>query len=136
MEKLSSILPASPRVKSVDLSEAKPRRPGSPNFGVPEGSTSSVRDRVSVSSRIPSESIKENVTYKNPRDLKSAKLANEVTKNFFENRLNLIGKDSTMSEPVVDGLDEKFQESSAAELERAYKNSSGNESKVSPDALD
>lgn len=85
MEKLSSILPASPRVKSVDLSEAKPRRPGAPTFGVPEGSTSSARDRVSISSQ--QDAVKDTLTYKNPKDARGAKIAGDIAKKFFETRL-------------------------------------------------
>lgn len=43
MDKISSILPSSARVSSVDLREAAPVRPGAPGFGRPEGA-SSLRD--------------------------------------------------------------------------------------------
>ena len=48
MEKLSSILPASPRVKSVDTSESAPARPGAPAIGRPAG-RNTVKDRLSIS---------------------------------------------------------------------------------------
>ena len=37
MEKISSILPSSPRIKAVDLSESGSVRPGAPSFGAPVG---------------------------------------------------------------------------------------------------
>lgn len=131
MEKLSSILPASPRIKSVDLSEAKPRRPGSPTFGVPEGTTSSQRDRVSISSRDSIEALKDNGTYKNPRDFKTSKMAEEVTKKFFETRLNPTDKIAPKSEAVVDGLDEKLEETTVAETEGTAKSAPVIEGKLS-----
>lgn len=44
MDKISSILPSSARVSSVDMREAAPVRPGAPGFGRPEGA-SSLRER-------------------------------------------------------------------------------------------
>lgn len=85
MEKLSSILPNSPRVKSVDLTEAKPRRPGAPSFGVPVGTTST-KDRVTMSSGTD-EAAKELLTYKNPKDARGAKIAEDISRKFFETRL-------------------------------------------------
>ena len=47
MEKISSILPSSPRVSAVDLRDAAPMRPGTPGFGRPEGA-SALRDREPI----------------------------------------------------------------------------------------
>jgi len=44
MEKISGIVKASPRITSVDLSEASPVRPGTPGFGRPQA-VSSLADR-------------------------------------------------------------------------------------------
>lgn len=44
MEKISGIIPSSPRVASVDMREAAPVRPGTPGFGRPEG-VNNLRDR-------------------------------------------------------------------------------------------
>ncbi len=87
MEKLSGILPNSPRVKSVDLSEAKPRRPGAPTFGVPQGTTST-KDRVTLSSTANiDEAAKDLLTYKNPKEARGAKIAEDISRKFFETRL-------------------------------------------------
>jgi hypothetical protein len=87
VEKLSGILPNSPRVKSVDLSEAKPRRPGAPSFGVPQGTTSG-QDRVTISSSAGvDEAAKDLLTYRNPKDARGAKIAENISRKFFETRL-------------------------------------------------
>ena len=40
MDKISGIIPSSPRLQSVDLRDAAPVRPGTPSFGRPEGVSS------------------------------------------------------------------------------------------------
>ncbi len=96
MEKLSSILPNNSRVKSVDLSQAHPVRPGTPAMGRPVGTTASIRDRVSISSasaaaanrlEIPQE-VGDLLTYKNPQELKKAKVVASISQNFFNTRLD------------------------------------------------
>ncbi len=47
MQKISGIIPSSPRVASVDLKEAAPVRPGTPGFGRPEG-VSSLKERANA----------------------------------------------------------------------------------------
>lgn len=49
MEKISGIVKASPRLTSVDLSDAPPVRPGTPGFGRPQG-VSSLAERNQESS--------------------------------------------------------------------------------------
>jgi hypothetical protein len=48
MEKISGIIPASPRTKVVDTSKAQPARPGAPAFGRPMGKNS-LGDRITLS---------------------------------------------------------------------------------------
>lgn len=88
MDKLSNLLPASPRVKSVDLKNAKPVRPGAPNFGAPNGMTSKDRDRISLSDEGKDLAFQDSMGMKNPREGLRAQMAEEVTKRFFETRLN------------------------------------------------
>jgi len=82
------------------------------------------------------EAMKETITYKNPRDLKAAKMAEQVTRNFFENRLNPIEKTPAKSEAVVDDLAENLDESTIAELEQVLKSKSSDDSKNSKYALE
>lgn len=86
MDKLSSVLPSSPRVKSVDLKNAKPIRPGAPNFfGAPTGSTAG--DRMNISEAAKDVAFQETLGAHNPRESSRSKMAEEVTRRFFENRL-------------------------------------------------
>ena len=48
MEKISGIIPASPRTKAVDTSNSQPARPGAPAFGRPMGKNS-LGDRITLS---------------------------------------------------------------------------------------
>jgi hypothetical protein len=116
MEKLSSILPASPRVKSVDLTDAKPRRPGAPAFGAPMGSTSSIRDRVKISGQNPQDLLQETLTYRNPKEFKSARIAEQVTKNFFDNRLKPDESTVAKSEEISENLDVSLEPVAPEEL--------------------
>lgn len=92
MEKISSILPSNSRVKSVDLEDSHPVRPGTPTFGRKEG-WNSAKDKVTLSSvgvdaekGVPP-SPKE-IVYKNPREVSRAKMVEEVNRKFFNTRLD------------------------------------------------
>ncbi len=117
MEKLSSILPNSPRVKSVDLSEAKPRRPGAPSFGVPMGTTST-KDRVTMSSGTD-EAAKDLLTYKNPKDARGAKIAEDISRKFFETRLLKEEPTSAKAEALAE---DAIETTAAREVEEAPAN--------------
>jgi hypothetical protein len=86
MDKLSSILGSSPRVKSVDLSDAHPVRPGTPSFGRPVGTTS-IRDRFTVSDSAKDRALQDTVGFRNQKEDRQTKIAENVTKKFFETRL-------------------------------------------------
>lgn len=86
MDKLSSILPSSPRVKSVDLKNAQPARPGAPLFGRPQGSVSS--DRLTLSSAAKDLAFQETLAARNPREAAQVQIAKDVTRKFFETRLD------------------------------------------------
>ena len=89
MEKISSILPTSARVKSVDLEDSHPIRPGTPTFGRRVGSTSSqrVQDKVSISEKAKELLQTETIAGKNSKEDKGAKIADDITKKFFMTRL-------------------------------------------------
>lgn len=102
MEKLSSILPASPRVQSVDLQEAAPVRPGAPTFGRPVG-VSTVKDRFSVSQQAKDIAFKDTLASVNPKEAKGVKVVDDMTKKFFETRLNkpeVAGSEATQARQV------------------------------------
>lgn len=86
MEKISSILKASPRVKSIDPKEVAPVRPGAPAMGRPEGRVSG-RDRLSISPDAKEKAFRETLAARNPREDRHAKIAEEATRKFFETRV-------------------------------------------------
>lgn len=87
MEKLSSILPSSPRVKSVDIKEMAPVRPGAPAMGRAEGRVSA-RDRLTLSANAKDKAFAETMGAKNPREAVHVKIADNVAKKFFETRIS------------------------------------------------
>ncbi len=80
MEKLSSILPSSARVKSVDLDEAPPARPGAPAMGRKQGSNS-IADRISLSKQAKEMAAQDTMMVKNPREASRAKMVEEINRN-------------------------------------------------------
>ncbi len=86
MEKISGILPASPRIKSVDTSESAPARPGAPLNGRKEGRVSA-RDRISISADAKEMAYKQTMGGRDPQDVSRAKMVSEINKRFFETRL-------------------------------------------------
>jgi hypothetical protein len=86
MEKISGILPASARVKSVDLKNSQPVRPGVPTFGRPEGWTAA--DRVSLSAVARERASQEIADFKSSDiNTKKRQMASDATDQFFINRL-------------------------------------------------
>lgn len=80
MDKISGIIPQTPRSAPKRINSNIPVRPGAPSFGRPEGSVE-IRDRVNLSSL--SDPTKDIKPYKNPRDAQHVKIAESVTKKFF-----------------------------------------------------
>lgn len=94
MDKISSILSGSPRVKSVDISEAPPVRPGAPSNGRPEG-RNSLKDRITLSERAKDLALQDTLAIKNPKETARAKMVDEVSKNFFNTRLAPVADEET-----------------------------------------
>lgn len=85
MEKLSSILPTSPRVKNVDMTDAHPVRPGTPSYGRPVG-ISAVRDRLTVSQQARDMAFNETLGQINPKEFKSVKIVEDMNRKFFDTK--------------------------------------------------
>ena len=105
MEKLSGILPSRPRLKSVDMSTAHPVRPGVPAYGRPLGSTALERDRVSLSeqARQLAEASQQAVATpmaqgRKPSELTKAQIADSLSRQFFDTRLNPVVVETPTSE--------------------------------------
>lgn len=119
MEKLSSILPSSARVKSVDMRDAKPRRPGAPSFGAPEG-RNTIQDRLTISQAAAAaegETIRDKIMEKPvyaAKEFKSAKMADDVTNKFFETRLQApvqeIAGEGAMAQEVAENVAEGLKQ--------------------------
>lgn len=72
VEKISSILPSSPRVKAVDVTRSTPVRPGAPSFGRPQGKNSlgDTQEAMAAEERV-------NLATKNSNPALAAKLSAE-----------------------------------------------------------
>lgn len=113
MEKISGILPASPRTKVAEISSAQPARPGAPALGRPMG-RNSLGDRVTLSKEL--ERMKETgvlpepanpATYKNPAEANKLKIIDELNAKFFAHPKD-VAKDSslTRSEETLKSVDD------------------------------
>ncbi|OYZ11316.1 MAG: hypothetical protein B7Y39_19500 [Bdellovibrio sp. 28-41-41] len=129
MEKLSSILPKSPRTQNVDNSKAQPARPGAPLLGRPAGkvtqkvvfddvepetiskasmpdlsfaakfSVITPEDRVSISAEDEGPEAKLS-GYTRKGEMQKVKIADEVSRK-FANLNTAIDKDKSLSEDAV-----------------------------------
>lgn len=108
MEKLSSILPSSPRVKNVDMADSHPIRPGVQSYGRLTGVTP-VKDRFSVSEQAKDLAFKETLASANPKDAKAIKAIDDMAKKFFEGRVESpVGK--SMEPIAADQIQEELLE--------------------------
>lgn len=104
MDKLSSIIPSTSRVTSVNLDEAPPARPGAPTFGRKEG-VSTVRDRVSLQNSLR-EASADTMYGRNPQEAAKAKIVDNITQKFFNTRLTDVEKQPTLTEKINDQVNE------------------------------
>lgn len=84
MDKISGIIPNSPRVASVDLKEASPVRPGTPSFGRPEG-VSSLRE-MNIGGETTARrgaSIQQNMMDWRSKEAKQAEIVQDISDKFF-----------------------------------------------------
>lgn len=87
MEKISGILASSARVTSVDLDEAPPARPGSPNVGQKQGVVR-INDRFNLSQRAKEMAAQDTMMKVNPREQAKAKIVEDQSRAFFQTRLD------------------------------------------------
>jgi len=117
MEKISGILAASPRVKSVDLEDAPPARPGAPAMGRKPG-RNSIADRVTLSQKAKEIAGQDTMMKKNPKDAASARMVEELSRKFFETRVKPVEKEISQSEAVVENISEKTVSEPKADFSR------------------
>jgi hypothetical protein len=82
MEKISKVLPNRPRLQTAETSEGLPARPGAPTLGLKQG-RNSVKDRVSLTGNEATDAHKQEVSYRQMKNLKQAKMVDDVTQRFF-----------------------------------------------------
>lgn len=114
MEKISSILPASPRMQMVEIAAAQPARPGAPLMGRPEGKNS-MGDRITLSKEMERmrasgelPALEPAPTYKNTAENSKMKAIEELNKKFFTNPKD-IARDNgglTRSEEVLKSVED------------------------------
>jgi hypothetical protein len=114
VEKISGILPASPRIKSVDTSDSSPARPGAPLNGRKEGRVSA-RDRISISPDAKEIAFKQTMGGKDPQDVSRAKMVSEINKRFFETRFDKPESPSVATQ-TVENLMEQISSEDLAEI--------------------
>lgn len=78
MDKISGIIPQTPRTASKRFTDSTPVRPGAPQFGRPAGS-SEIKDRVSITNA-QSPDFK---PYRNPREAANVKIVDSLSRKFF-----------------------------------------------------
>lgn len=83
MEKISGILPSSPRVSSVDMKEAAPVRPGTPTFGRPEGVSSLRKAKIGETASAAASLSRERLDWKS-KDMQNAAMVRDVADRFFK----------------------------------------------------
>ena len=115
MQKISSILPSSPRVLSVDMKESNPIRPGMPSFGRPEG-VSTVRQRNDDLSFKASEAQGQMNDWRT-KDTQKAAMAKEISDRFFQERTKESVQNKIEAKPVES--EEQIAEAPIAEGEEA-----------------
>lgn len=107
MEKISGIVPASARTKSVDVSRSQPVRPGAPRMGRPEGRvTKNIEDKVTLSSVAAERSMPEYpINYKQKVETARAKVVSDLADKFF-NAPKVIARegDMTQSEQIAENI--------------------------------
>lgn len=129
MKKISGILSSSPRVTSVDLKESPPARPGSPNVGQTQGAVR-IGDRVRLSERAKELAAQDTMMKINPREMGKAKIAEQVTKDFFVNRLSdrkPIAEEILEVAPVISSKDNQTDVSLSGDSETSAEINYGSE---------
>lgn len=108
MEKLSGILPPSPRTRTADISAAQPARPGALALGRPMGKNS-LGDRITLSKQLEEARLagqlpeaEPAITYKNPAEAKKLKVIEDLNQKFFANPKSAArGNDLAKSEEAL-----------------------------------
>lgn len=110
MEKISGIIPANARTRSVDVSNSQPVRPGAPTWGrrtghVTQAETITPEDRVSLSS---DKAVKEPTApiYNNRAEMTRAKVVDQLATKFFDTKNDVRGTEMAKSEETLAAVED------------------------------
>lgn len=107
MEKISKIVPSSPRTRAIDVSRSQPVRPGAPAWGRPEGkvtTASAIEDKISLSSI---EAERPLALYgRELKEARHAKIAKDMAEKFFANQVveEVRETDMPLSEEMAENI--------------------------------
>lgn len=118
MDKISGILPSSPRIKAIDTTKSQPARPGAPSFGRAEGKNSLGAAKAAFSKEAQLAAAESELgsapltpdskPYKKLTEADHAKIAQDISKRFFEGIKSDIHGDQSLSDEIA----ERFEEAS------------------------
>ena len=87
MQKISGILPSTPRIASVDMKEGQAARPGGPSFGRPLGSSNGPgREALATTAQIAGQRHEE-LMDRRSKDMRDAELVKHMSDDFFMKRV-------------------------------------------------
>jgi len=113
MDKISSILPASPRMQMVEMAASQPARPGAPLMGRPEGKNS-MGDRITLSKEMERmrasgelPELEPAPTYKNTAENSKKQTIDDLNKKFFTNPKDIARENGglTRSEEILNNVE-------------------------------
>ncbi len=104
LDKLSSIIPANARVKSVDMEEAPPARPGAPAFGRKPGNNA-IKDKITLRAQAKELAGKEpQLKPQAQLEISRSKMVDEINKKFFDTRLKPAETKTAATEQIAQNV--------------------------------
>lgn len=124
MQKISGILPNTPRISSVDMKDGQAARPGGPSFGRMVGSSSGPGRQALETTAQVAHQRHEELLDRRSKDLAEADIVKRLSDSFFMKRL-----DQPQSLSQQDGF------TSSAPSQSLQKNSNSNSSLIIPSSV-
>lgn len=112
MEKISRIIPASPRTRTAEIATAQPARPGAPAMGRTMGRSTSapsvIEDRITLSNA--EKSMSSQGTYRPPAEVSRTKIVDDLAQKFFNSKADTAEITKPKSEQVAELAQESTPE--------------------------
>lgn len=115
MDKISRIIPSSPRTRAAEVSESQPARPGAPGMGRIQGASpvppaSEIQDRISFDAAERATKDLPPLYKASSKDTARAKVVDEMAKRFFDGKgvkdVARGGSELSKSEELADQADD------------------------------